>query len=203
MTLEEIKNIKFFKWKKDDEDDEDLQIFKVENIDLNKKRVLAFRYYAYENEEQTFTFSQFLDDEIEAIDPAPFEEEEKKQQERHKEWQKRYEEELRKKNEIKSSHFKELNSPFERGQEVALLSGYPKKALDFSTKDDRYYLDDCKIINGELIYSLMTVGTRKHRENFLYTFYTTFSFKNSHFKIIDGSFYKPITSEYVSGIDWK
>ena len=203
MTLEEIKNIKFFKWKKDDEDDEDLQIFKVENIDLNKKRVLAFRYYAYENEEQTFTFSQFLDDEIEAIDPTPFEEDEKKQQESLREWQKRYEEELRKKNEIKVFHFKELNSPFERGQEVALLFGYPKKALDFSTKDDRYYLDDCKNINGELIYSLMTVGTRKHRENFLYTFYTTFSFKNCHFKIIDGSFYKPITSEYVSGIDWK
>ena len=104
---------------------------------------------------------------------------------------------------MKASHFKEFNSPFKCGQELELLSGYPKKALDFSTKEDRYYLGDCKIENGELIYSLMTVGTRKHREGCTYTFYTTFSFKSCHFKIIDDSLYKPIKSRYSSGIDWK
>lgn len=203
MTLEEIKDVKFFRWKKDEEDDKELQIFKVDKIDYSKKIVTAFRYYDYESEELTFTFSKFFNDEIEVVDPKPIEEEEKKQAEELREWQQKYEEELKRKNEAKVSHFKEFNSPFQRGQEIELLPGYPKKALDFSTKEDRYYLDDCKIENGELVYSLMTVGTRKHREDCTYIFYTTFSFKSCHFKLIDDSFYKPIKNKYSSGIDWK
>ena len=203
MTLDEIKDVKFFRWKKDEEDDKELQIFKVDKIDYSKKIVTAFRYYDYESEKLTFTFSKFFNDEIEVVDSKPIEEEEKKQAEELREWQQKYEEELKRKNEAKVSHFKEFNSPFQRGQEIELLPGYPKKALDFSTKEDRYYLDDCKIENGELVYSLMTVGTRKHREDCTYTFYTTFSFKSCHFKIIDDFFYKPIKNKYSSGIDWK
>lgn len=203
MTLDEIKDVKFFRWKKDEEDDKELQIFKVDKIDYSKKIVTAFRYYDYESEELTFTFSKFFNDEIEVVDSKPIEEEEKKQPEELREWQQKYEEELKRKNEAKVSHFKEFNSPFQRGEEIELLPGYPKKALDFSTKEDRYYLDDCKIENGELVYSLMTVGTRKHREDCTYIFYTTFSFKSCHFKIIDDSFYKPIKNKYSSGIDWK
>ena len=203
MTLDEIKDVKFFRWKKDEEDDKELQIFKVDKIDYSKKIVTAFRYYDYESEKLTFTFSKFFNDEIEVVDSKPIEEEEKKQAEELREWQQKYEEELKRKNEAKVSHFKEFNSPFQRGQEIELLPGYPKKALDFSTKEDRYYLDDCKIENGELVYSLMTVGTRKHREDCTYIFYTTFSFKSCHFKIIDDFFYKPIKNKYSSGIDWK
>lgn len=98
----------------------------------------------------------------------------------------------------------EFHSPFQRGQEIELLKGYPKKALDFSTKDDRYYLDDCKLDeNDQLVYSLMTVGTRKHRENIIYTFYTTFSFYDFHFKVIEGSFYTITASPIHSDMDWK
>ena len=32
MTLDEIKDVKFFRWKKDEEDDKELQIFKVDKI---------------------------------------------------------------------------------------------------------------------------------------------------------------------------
>lgn len=203
MKQEEIRNVKFFKWKKDDEEDEELQIFKVDKIDEIKKSVSAYRYYEYDSEFITFSFSQFINDEIELYDSKQIEEEEKRKVESYKAWLQNYQEELKIKNNLKASHFKELSSPFQRGQEVELLSGYPKKALDFSTKEDRYYLDDCKFEDGEFIYSLMTVGTRKNRSNCIFTFYTTFSFKNCHFKIIKDSFYVPISSEYQSGIDWK
>ena len=75
MTLDEIKDVKFFRWKKDEEDDKELQIFKVDKIDYSKKIVTAFRYYDYENEELTFTFSKFFNDEIEVVDSKPIEEE--------------------------------------------------------------------------------------------------------------------------------
>lgn len=97
MTLDEIKDIKFFRWKKDEEDDKELQIFKVDKIDYSKKIVTAFRYYDYESEELTLTFSNFINDEIDVDDPKPIEEEEKKQAEDLKKWQQQYEEELKRK----------------------------------------------------------------------------------------------------------
>ena len=212
MNISDIHKIQYFVLKNDEEAnelygtfiDEDYRIFKVEKILDEAQIVVAYRYYEMDPLEEEFPFSYFLQDKIEIYDATIIEEREKKAKEAWNKEIQRMEEEKRKQDESKKAHFIELHSPFQRGQEIELLKGYPKKALDFSTKEDRYYLDDCKLDeNDQLVYSLMTVGTRKHRENIIYTFYTTFSFYDFHFKMIEGSFYAPKKSKYESEMDWK
>ncbi len=203
MVLKDLEGIKFFSLKNDDEDDPELRILKIKSVDYNQNIVHAFRYYAYENDEVDLPTISFLNDEIVVIDPKVIEEKDARIAEELRKAEEEYKKKLEAQNRIKSAHFLEYNSPYLRGQEIELIKGYPRQALDFSTKEDRYYLDDCKVEAGVLFYSLMTVGTRKHRENCIYTFFTKFVFQECHFKIIEGSFYKPVNSQYMSGIDWK
>lgn len=204
MQIEDISKIKFFKLKDDYDIDgyegyEDFKILKISNIDYERKVVHAFRYYEYGNDEVEVPFNKFLNDEIEIIDSKPIEEEERKFAEERKKAEAEYREKKKKENEIKDSHFRDFTSPYKRLQEVKLITGYPKKALDFSTKDDRYYLDDCRLENGRLLYSLMTVGTRRNRNNCIYYFLTDIIFEDKHFEIIEESFFTPIKSEWISG----
>lgn len=191
MDEDEITKVVFFTYDEDEETDADLKIYKVSSVDLANKVIYAYRYHECPccTYDEKFSFSFFMTHNVNVLDPVPFEEAERRSKEEWEKEKREWEEKLRKEDEERKRHFEELNSPYSKGQEVQVLKGYPKKALDMAVKTDRLFLDDCALVDGEFLYSIKTVGTRKNRGNVIYTFRTDNVFKDCHFKIIEGSFF--------------
>jgi len=187
IKLEKIKYFRYIDdyWKGDINHlhDFDFCIYLVTSFDSINKTLKAYNTMELDPFEETFTFDILSGPNVEILDTKIMDQflKTKKEEAIHlaEEENKRLKQEEEKLNQQKNKHFELVQSDFSRGQQVTLFH-VPHSWIDFTTPQDAFYVDDVRIMQEELIYSLKVIGPKKNRGT--YTFYTEFKFRKENLK---------------------
>lgn len=184
ISIKELSKIKYFRHIEEDspsayEKDDPLScVFKIISIDENKKEVVVEWLDNIEDEKWTFPWSIFDTSQTTILDSDIIDEHLRKRAKLREKYFHKHNKELCKKikqtEKEKAKHFSLIKPKIQRNTRVFLVGGFNRALIDFTTKEDVFYVDDVTNDNGVIEYSLRTVGLRKNRG--IYVFRTKYGF---------------------------
>jgi len=193
MENELLEKIKYFRYidisdpTSDYKEDDVLScVYEILSFDENKKGITA-RWLEDCEDDYAFHFSIsiFENHLAEILNTEDIENYLKEAEEKRKAFLKKQTRELKerflKSEEVKESHFKDINPNIKRGLKVLLVGKFDHSLIDFSRKGDSFFIDDVKAEQGIIYYGLRVQGDRKNRG--VYTFYTKLGFKEENLKV--------------------